>query len=168
MGPRTELLDSDVVRATLSKGLGYSRQDREENIRRIAGRCEQLGGEGVIPIVAVSSPYRAGREFARARLQPFVAVHVDCPLAVLVARDTKGLYRRALLGEITNLTGVGDRYDEPLQPELKIDTSREPVSDSGRRIWERLVELEFPRGGEEDLDLPRVPELHYRDGHPAE
>src|SRR5262245_48762225 len=116
-GARVELLDGDVVRTHLSKGLGFSKEDRDENIRRIGFVCELLARNGVIVIAAAISPYRAVREEVRARIPDFVEVYVECPLAVLVDRDVKGLYKKALAGEIRHFTGVSDPYEPPVAAE---------------------------------------------------
>src|SRR6266851_859215 len=100
LGAKVEVLDGDVVRTHLSKGLGFSKEDRDENVRRIGFVAELLSRHGVIAIVAAISPYRAVREEVRARIANFVEVYVECPVAVLAERDVKGLYRRALAGEI--------------------------------------------------------------------
>lgn len=113
-----EVLDGDVVRTHLSKGLGFSREDRDTNIRRIGWVCELLNRHGVAAIVAAISPYRATRDEVRARLSHFVEVYVECPIDVLADRDPKGLYQKALAGEIANFTGVSDPYEPPLNPEV--------------------------------------------------
>lgn len=119
---RVEVLDGDMLRGTLNRGLGYSRQDREENIRRITFLSQVLTRNGVATIVAAISPYRAGRDEARRTIGAFVEVYVKCPLDVLVNRDVKGLYRRALAGTITNFTGISDSYEEPLSPDVVVET----------------------------------------------
>src|SRR4029077_13419593 len=113
-GRPVEILDGDVVRENLSKGLGFSREDRDTNIRRIGFVAELLTRHGVVVLVAAISPYRETRDEVRARIGHFVEVHVDCPLDELVQRDVKGLYKRALAGEIDNFTGVSDPYEPPL------------------------------------------------------
>src|SRR5437763_10270329 len=105
---RVEVLDGDVVRTYLSKGLGFSKEDRDENIRRIGFVCELLSRNGVIAIAAAISPYRAVRDEVRARIPGFVEVHLDCSLDVLIARGVKGLYQRALAGKLPHLTGISD------------------------------------------------------------
>src|SRR5689334_25152039 len=112
-GAKVELLDGDVVRTHLSKGLGFSKEDRDTNIRRIGFVCELLSRNGVIAIAAAISPYRAVREEVRARIENFIEVFVDCPLEVLATRDVKGLYRKAMAGEIGQFTGVSDPYEPP-------------------------------------------------------
>jgi adenylyl-sulfate kinase len=140
LGARVEVLDGDVVRTHLSKGLGYSREDREENIRRIGFVCELLSRNGVIAIAAAISPYRASRELVRARIPDFVEVYIECPLDVLVERDVKGLYKKALAGEISHFTGVSDPYEPPLRPEVTVPSARESPEESIERIWRRLEE----------------------------
>src|SRR5215470_14953654 len=105
-GAKVETLDGDVVRENLSKGLGFNKEDRDTNIRRIGFVCELLSRNGVIAIVAAISPYRAVREEVRSRIENFVEVYMECPVEVLAERDVKGLYKKALAGEITNFTGV--------------------------------------------------------------
>src|SRR5581483_4432000 len=119
-GAKVEVLDGDVVRTHLCKDLGFSRDDRDENIRRIGFVCELLSRNGVVAIAAVISPYRAVREEVRSRIPHFVEIHMQCPLEVLVERDVKGLYKRALAGEIEHFTGISDPYEPPLAPELTI------------------------------------------------
>jgi adenylyl-sulfate kinase len=140
-GVQVETLDGDEVRQNLSKGLGFSREDRDTNIRRIGYVAKLLTRNGVVVISAAISPYRAVRDEVRREIGAFVEVHVKASLEECVRRDTKGLYRRALAGEIPQFTGVSDPYEEPLAPELVIDTEREDVVASAARVIDRLVEL---------------------------
>ena len=140
LGAKVEVLDGDVVRTHLSKGLGYSKEDRNENIRRIGFVCELLSRNGVIAIVAAISPYRAARDSVRERIPNFVEVYVECPLERLVERDVKGLYKQALAGEIPNFTGVSDPYEAPLEPEVTIHSARETPEESAEKIWMALAE----------------------------
>jgi len=142
-GAKVELLDGDVVRTHLSKGLGFSKEDRDINIRRIGFVCELLTRNGVIAIVAAISPYRGVREEVRSRIGNFVEVHVTCPIEVLAERDVKGLYKKALAGEIASFTGVSDPYEAPANPELTIDSSREPVDHSVEKVWSKLRAMEL-------------------------
>ena len=147
-GAKVELLDGDEVRANLSKGLGFSKEDRDENIRRIGFVCELLARNGVIAIAAAISPYRAVREELRARIPNFVEVYAECPLEVLAERDVKGLYRKALAGEIPQFTGVSDPYEPPLAAEITIRSAEESAQESTDRIWatlERLGLISFDR-----------------------
>ncbi len=123
-GKRVELLDGDVVRTHLSKGLGFSREDRDANIARIAFVAHLLQRNGVYVLVSAISPFRSARDAARALIAPrFFEVHVAPPLEACIARDVKGLYKKALAGEIANFTGVSDPYEDPTTPELRLDTS---------------------------------------------
>lgn len=140
-GARVELLDGDVVRTHLSKGLGFSKEDRDINIRRIGFVCELLSRHGAIALVAAISPYREVRDEVRARIPNFIEVHVDCSVETLAARDVKGLYRKALAGEIANFTGVSDPYEAPLSPEVHVDSSRETPEESAEKIWAKLKAL---------------------------
>jgi adenylyl-sulfate kinase len=148
MGAKVEVLDGDVVRTHLSKGLGFSKEDRDENIRRIGFVCELLSRNGVIAIAAAISPYRAVRDEVRARIPNFIEVHVHCPIEVLAERDVKGLYKRALAGEIPHFTGISDPYEPPLAPEVTVNSSAETPEQSVERIWatlERLGLVSFDR-----------------------
>jgi adenylyl-sulfate kinase len=147
-GAKVEVLDGDVVRTHLSKGLGFSKEDRDENVRRIGFVCELLSRHGVIAIAAAISPYRAVREELRSRIANFVEVYVECPLEELSRRDVKGLYKKALAGEIPQFTGVTDPYEPPEKPEVVINSSRETPEESAERIWatlERLGLVSFDR-----------------------
>src|ERR1700712_4148415 len=147
-GAKVELLDGDVVRTHLSKGLGFSKEDRDENVRRIGFVCELLARNGVIAIAAAISPYREVRDEVRSRIPNFVEVFVDCPVEVLAERDVKGLYRKALAGEIPQFTGVSDPYEPPLNPEVTVNSSTETPEQSVEKIWatlERLGLVSFDR-----------------------
>jgi adenylyl-sulfate kinase len=143
-----EVLDGDVVRTNLSKGLGFSKEDRDTNIKRIAFVCNLLTRNGVPNIAAAISPYREVRDYARQEIKNFIEVYVKCPLDVLVQRDVKGLYKKAIAGEIANFTGVSDPYEEPLNPEVVIESEKETPEQSADKIVAKLEELGY---------LPRVP-----------
>jgi len=145
-GRKVEVLDGDVVRTHLSKGLGFSKEDRDTNIRRIGWVCQVLARNGVVAIAAAISPYREVRDEVRAMIGDFVEVYVECPLPVLVERDTKGLYKKALAGEIGQFTGVSDPYEPPLAPQITIYSDRETPHQSAARILARLVELGYLDG----------------------
>jgi adenylyl-sulfate kinase len=134
-GAKAELLDGDAVRTNLCKGLGFSREDRDINIRRIGFVSELLSRNGVIAVVAAISPYRATRDEVKAKIADFVEVFVDCPLEVLVARDPRGLYKRALAGELEHFTGISDPYEPPLNPDVIIHSDLETIDESLDRIW---------------------------------
>jgi adenylylsulfate kinase len=131
---KVEILDGDTVRQYLSQGLGFSREDRDINIRRIAFVAKLLERNGVIVIVAAISPYRAVRDEARAEIGHFLEVYVQCPIDELVRRDTKGLYARALEGSVPNFTGISDPYEEPLHPEVTVRTDVESRDDSVSKV----------------------------------
>ncbi len=139
-GARVELIDGDIVRTLLCRGLGFEKDDRQENIRRIGFVCELLSRNGVIAIAAAISPYRACRDELRSRIENFIEIHMYCPLDVLVERDVKGLYKRALAGEIPHFTGISDPYEPPLAPEITIDSSRESLEESVAPILRVLEE----------------------------
>jgi ATP sulfurylase/adenylyl-sulfate kinase len=138
-----EILDGDEVRENLSKGLGFSKEDRDTNIRRIAYVAKLVSRSGGIAITAAISPYRAIRDEARSQIGPFVEVFVRCPLDVLVKRDPKGLYAKALRGEIANFTGVSDPYEEPLAAEVVVETDVESVEESTGKILRKLEALGY-------------------------
>jgi adenylyl-sulfate kinase len=137
-GAKVELLDGDVVRTNLSKELGFSRSDRDMNIRRIGFVAELLARNGVVAIIAAISPYRDVREEVKGRIERFVEVYVECPIDVLKERDTKGLYKRALAGEIRNFTGISDPYEPPLNPSVVIHSDRESIDECVEKIWRKL------------------------------
>ena len=147
-GLRVELLDGDVVRTNLSKGLGFSKEDRDENVRRIGFVCDLLSRNGVAAIAAVISPYRQIRDEVRGKIGNFVEVYVECPLETLIERDVKGLYRKALAGEISNFTGVSDPYEPPLNPEVVVRTSEQTPEQSVAAILARLEALGYVRSAE--------------------
>jgi adenylyl-sulfate kinase len=143
-GVGLEVLDGDVVRTHLSKGLGFSKEDRDVNIRRIGWVATTLTKHGVGVICAAISPYRAVRDEVRASVQKhgtFLEVFAKCPIPVLSDRDPKGLYRKALAGQLPNFTGVSDPYEEPLHPEVVCETDRETVAESAGKILRRLEQL---------------------------
>ena len=140
---KVEVLDGDIVRTNLSKGLGFSKEDRDINIKRIGFVAELLSRNGVIAITAAISPYRDVRDFVRSQVENFVEVYAYCPLDTLVERDVKGLYKKALAGEITNFTGVSDPYEPPENAEIMFDSSKESPEESAEKIWAKLVDLDF-------------------------
>jgi adenylyl-sulfate kinase len=140
MGARVEVIDGDVVRTQLCHGLGFSKDDRTENIRRIGFVCELLSRNGVIAIAAAISPYQVCRDELRSRIENFIEVYMHCPLDVLVQRDVKGLYKKALAGEIPHFTGISDPYEPPPAPEVTIDSSKDSLEDSVASILHALEE----------------------------
>ncbi len=133
-------MDGDIVRTNLSQGLGFTKEDRDTNVRRIGFVCELLSRNGVIAVVAAISPYRATREEVKRRIEHFVEVYVECPLDVLAERDVKGLYKRAIAGEIPHFTGVSDPYEAPENPDISIRSDCEAVEVSAARVWDALKE----------------------------
>ena len=143
-GHRVETLDGDEVRENLSRGLGFSKEDRDTNVRRIGFVARLLARNGVIVLASAISPYRQSRDDVRQSVESdgagFVEVFVRAPLAVLVERDVKGLYKKALAGEIQNFTGVSDPYEEPLAPDVVVDSSAETVEEGTALILDHLLE----------------------------
>jgi adenylyl-sulfate kinase len=143
-GCKVEVLDGDVVRENLSKGLGFSKEDRDTNIRRIGFVCELLTSNDVVAIAAAISPYREIRDENRQRVGGrFVEVFATCPIDVLADRDVKGLYKKALRGEIKNFTGVNDPYEEPLHPEVVFESDKETPEQSAAKVMAKLEELGY-------------------------
>lgn len=138
-----EVLDGDEVRTHLSKGLGFSREDRDTNIARIAFVASLLTRHGAAVITAAISPYSRAREEARRRIGRFLEVHVHASLDELVRRDVKGLYARALAGELPHFTGVSDPYEAPETPDVVVDTEREAVEESVAKILAALERLGY-------------------------
>ncbi len=142
-GCRVEILDGDEVRMNLSRGLGFSKEDRDVNIRRIGFVARLLSRNGVVAITAAISPYRRTRDEVRAAHEaPFIEVLVDCDLDTLVRRDTKGLYARALRGEIANFSGVSDPYERPDCPDITVHTERQTIEESLKTILTELERLQ--------------------------
>ncbi|WP_088892764.1 adenylyl-sulfate kinase [Leptolyngbya ohadii] len=138
-----EVLDGDIVRTSLSKGLGYSREDRTTNMRRIAFVANLLSRNGVIAIVAAISPYREAREEMRQSIENFIEVYVNAPLEVCEARDAKGLYAMARVGELLAFTGIDDPYEEPIHPDITCYTDRETPDESLAKILAILEEQDY-------------------------
>ncbi|MBO0685258.1 MAG: adenylyl-sulfate kinase, partial [Candidatus Dormibacteraeota bacterium] len=153
LGRPAEVLDGDEIRTHLSAGLGFSKEDRDTNIRRIGYVARVLARNGGVAITAAISPYREVRDELRAQTPGFFEVYVRCSLDELVRRDVKGLYAKALRGEITNFTGVNDPYEEPLQPEVVVDTERDSVEVCVGRILAGLAR----RGYVHPSPIDRVP-----------
>jgi adenylyl-sulfate kinase len=145
---KVEVLDGDVVRTHLSKGLGFSKEDRDTNIRRIGFVANLLTRNGVPVIVAAISPYRDVRNEVREQIGRFVEVHVDCSLDELTRRDVKGLYAKALRGEIAHFTGISDPYEAPLDPEVIVQSDLETVEEGVVKILARLETLGYLTVGE--------------------
>src|SRR5271156_664866 len=146
-GHRVEVLDGDEIRTHLSKGLGFSKEDRDTNIRRIGYVAKLLSRNGVVAISAAISPYRDVRDELRREHERFFECYMDCTIEKLSERDVKGLYKKALAGEIKNFTGISDPYEEPLKPEVTVDSSTETVEQSLGKLLGRLEELNYINKG---------------------
>ena len=162
-GVSIEVLDGDEVRTNLSKGLGFSKEDRDTNVRRIGYVSRLLSRNGVGVITAAISPYRSIRDEIRRATEAdgasFIEVYVKCPIEVLAKRDVKGLYKKALAGEIKEFTGVSDPYEEPLAPEVIVWTDRETVLESARKILSELGQRGLLNGADQSaMPYQRVAE----------
>lgn len=157
-GLRVEVLDGDAVRTNLSKGLGFSREDRETNLRRIAFVANLLSRNGVAVIAAAISPYQSIRDEVRGMVHNFVEVFINCPVEVCIERDPKGLYKKALSGELKHFTGIDDPFEPPLKPEVEIRTAEETPQESLNRL---LLTLEILRL------IPAMPGQGYSDEEAA-
>ncbi len=142
-GCKLEILDGDIVRENLTKGLGFSKPDRDENIRRIGFVAHLLTRNGVIVLVSAISPYREIREEVRGKIGDFVEVYVNAPLSVCEERDVKGLYKKARAGEIKSFTGIDDPYEPPTHPEVECNTDQEDLSESIAKVLQKLAELGY-------------------------
>ena len=151
-GERVEVLDGDVVRQNLSKGLGFSREDRDTNIRRIAFVADLLSRNGVVAITAAISPYHATRDEARALMgDRFVEIHVSASVEECARRDVKGLYEKAFAGEIKEFTGVSDPYEPPLDPEITVETEGRTPEESAAFVIAELERLGFLTPAREEM-----------------
>ncbi len=144
-GLKVENFDGDEVRRNLSKGLGFSKEDRDTHNKRIIYVCQLLTRNGVNAIVSLISPYRSTRAYAREQLPKFVEVYLKCSIKECIRRDPKGLYKKALAGEITNLTGIQDPYEEPLNPEVTLDTENDRPRQNIRKVLDKLRSLGYIR-----------------------
>ena len=156
LGHKVEILDGDEVRENLSRGLGFSREDRDENVRRIGFVARLLARNGVVVLASAISPYRQSRDDVRQAIQNdevrFVEVFVRAPIEVLIERDVKGLYKKAIAGEIGNFTGISDPYEEPESPSIVVDSSAETPAESTGRLLSFLRRTALPQ--------PRTLESH--------
>jgi len=142
-GLKAERLDADIIRKHLWKELGYSKEDRDENIRRATFLAKLLTKNGIIVLTSFISPYRELRDYARREIGDFVEIYVKCPVEVCIQRDTRGMYKKALAGEIPNFTGVSDPYEEPLNPELVIESDNESLEESVTKVIAKIKELGY-------------------------
>jgi len=169
-GVNCEVLDGDEVRENLSKGLTFSKEDRDINIRRIGWVSMLLARNGAISIAAAISPYKAIRDEIREQHDRFVEVYVKAPVELLTERDVKGMYKKALAGEIKNFTGVSDPYEEPENPEILVETDKETVEESTHKIVRTLELMNYIPGvtaeseysdAEEEAIKSRLKDLGY-------
>ncbi len=142
-GVRFEVLDGDIVRTNLTKGLTFSKEDRDTNVRRIGFVCDLLTRNGVIVLVAAISPYRAIREEVREKIGDFMEVYVSAPVEVCEARDVKGLYAKARTGEIKQFTGISDPYEPPTNPEVNCETHKETLEESVNKVIAKMEEMGY-------------------------
>lgn len=142
-GCKVEVLDGDIVRENLSKGLGFTKEDRDTNIRRIGFVCNLLTRNGVVAVAAAISPYKTIRDENRKLIGNFCEVYMKCSIEELTRRDVKGLYKKALAGEIKNFTGVSDPYEPPDNPEVVCDTAMETPFQSHDKVIRKLEEMDF-------------------------
>jgi adenylyl-sulfate kinase len=140
-GVRAVVLDGDLLRKGLCAGLGYSREDRLENVARISELARSFSDRGYVVLVAVIAPYRDARLLARSRTERFVEVYVNASLETCLQRDPKGLYRRAIAGEIAHFTGVSDPYEAPLAPEVECRTDRDSVEVCTAKILQAVMRV---------------------------
>lgn len=138
-----QVLDGDELRRTLCRDLSFTKEDRDENIRRIAAAAADLNRANIIAIVAVISPYREARQLARELCGRFVEVFADCSLETVIKRDVKGLYRRALAGEIPHFSGISDPYQPPVNPEIYVNSTSQSETESIQHLLQRLAELHY-------------------------
>ncbi len=143
LGLRVELLDGDEVRKQLSPDLGFTKNDREMHARRVVYLSRLLAKNGIVTLVSLIAPYRAFREYARKEIVDYLEVYVKTPLETCIKRDPKGLYKKALKGEITDMTGVQDPYEVPINPEVVIETERLTVEESADLILRKVKELGY-------------------------
>jgi len=142
-GLKFEVFDGDEVRKNLSKGLGFSKEDRDTHNKRVIYVCKLLTRNGVNAVVSLISPYRSTRAYAREQLPRFVEVYLKCSVEECIRRDPKGLYKKALAGEIDNMTGIQDPYEEPLNPEVVLDTEHDSSEYNIQKVLSKLEELDY-------------------------
>ena len=142
-GHKVEILDGDVIRTNLSKGLGFSKEGRDENIKRVGFVCDLLTRNGVIAIAVCISPYKEIRDFNRKRIGNFVEVYTKCSLDECIRRDPKGNYKKALAGEIKNYTGIDDPYEEPESPEVLVETDKSTPEECAKKVLATLQQLHY-------------------------
>jgi len=153
-GIQAEDLDGDITRKYLSKGLGFSKEDRDENIRRVGFVCSLLTRHGAVTTAAFVSPYRSIRAEIREMIGNFIEVYVKCSLDKCIERDVKGMYKKAMAGEIKNFTGISDPFEEPENPEVIVETDKESEDESLRKILQKMEELGTLPAAGKDIFIP--------------
>jgi adenylylsulfate kinase len=153
-GYHPEELDGDITRKYLSKGLGFSKEDRDENIRRVGFVCSLLTRHGAVTTAAFVSPYRSIRAEIRAMIGDFIEIYVKCSLDQCIARDVKGMYKKAIAGEIKNFTGISDPFEEPVNPELILATDKESEEECLQKILQKMEELGYLQPAASDILIP--------------
>ena len=143
MGYNVERLDGDIVRKNLTSDLGFSKEDRDENIKRVTYVAKLLTRNNVAVLATFVSPYRARRAKTKEEIGEYIEIFVSCPVEVCIERDVKGMYKRALAGEITNFTGIDDPYEAPLNPDLTLNTDKETIEESIEKVMQKLREIEY-------------------------
>jgi adenylyl-sulfate kinase len=163
-GINVEILDGDIIRTNLSKGLGFSKEDRDINIRRVGFVCNLLTRNGACAIAACISPYRSIRNENREMIGRFVEVFCKAPVEKLIERDPKGLYKKALAGEIKGFTGIDDPYEDPEKPEVVVETTEETVEESVGKIMRTLELMGYiePAAGETEYSEEEEEEIKKR------
>lgn len=165
IGKKTYILDGDIIRKELNVDLGFSEEDRKENIRRVSVVAKILTECGVVPIVALVSPFRDARQKAREKIEKFVEIYVKAPIEVCMQRDVKGMYKMAIEGKIKGFTGIDDPYEEPLNPEIICETDKESVEECIEKILNFLKNKGYIKMGyteeEEEIVKKRLEELGY-------
>lgn len=157
-GLNVESLDGDEIRKHFSKGLGFSKEDRDTHILRMGFIAKLLSRNGVAVSAAFVSPYREIRDQIRKDMEGFIEIFVKCPVEVCIERDVKGMYKKALAGEIKNFTGVSDPYEEPLNPELVIETDKESIEESVQKVLQMLEGMGYISSSEESAYTPEEEE----------
>jgi adenylyl-sulfate kinase len=142
-GVRVERLDGDIVRESLTADLGFTKEDRDKNIQRVTFVAKLLSRNGIAVLCSFISPYRATRDWVRGEVTNFIEVFVDVSIDEAMRRDVKGLYKKALAGEIKNFTGIDDPYERPLSPEIRLDTERETEGESASKVLRWLEQQGF-------------------------
>ncbi len=142
-GCRVERLDGDIVRQSLTRDLGFSKADRDENIRRVTFVSKLLTRNGVFVLTSFISPYREIRAEARREIGHFIEVYTKCSLEACIQRDVKGMYQKAMRGEIKEFTGVSDPYEEPLNPEILLETDKQTLEESSAAVLDKLKEFGY-------------------------